>query len=317
MANTNSLPHISVVVPVYGCCECLVFLTNRLEKSLYAISNDYEIILINDSSPDFSWDVIKDLAKNNPKIKGINFSRNFGQHYAISAGLDFASGDWVVVMDCDLQDQPEEIIKLYNKALEGYDIVYGVSEFRGKRNFLTKLLRRFYFKLYDYFANNNFKTENLSFYIISKNVRNNMVLFREHSRHISSIMRHVGFKIIGIPIEHREREIGESTYNFSKRVHLALVGLIAYSSTLLRFSFYLGFIFAFFSLTYGIYILFIKIFMSYSLPGFTSLATLIAFSTGLILIVLGIIGIYMEKIYLETKNRPLYIVKDYINIESK
>jgi len=310
-------PHISVVVPVYGCSECLILLTKRLEDSLLSISPDYEIILVNDSSPDFSWNVIKDVAGKNPKIKGINFSRNFGQHYAISAGLDFASGEWVVVMDCDLQDQPEEIKKLYNKALEGYDIVYGVSEFRGKRNFITKLLRVVYFKLYDFFANNNFKTENLSFYIISRNVRNNMVLFREHSRHISSIMRHVGFKIIGIPIDHKEREFGKSTYNFSKRVKLALVGLIAHSSTLLRFSFYLGFIFSFFSFSYGIYILFIKIFMSYSVPGFTSLATLIAFSTGLILTVLGIIGIYLENIYLETKNRPLYIVKDYINIESK
>jgi dolichol-phosphate mannosyltransferase len=310
-------PHISVVVPVYGCSECLILLTKRLEDSLLSISPDYEIILVNDSSPDFSWNVIKDVAGKNPKIKGINFSRNFGQHYAISAGLDFASGEWVVVMDCDLQDQPEEIKKLYNRALEGYDIVYGVSEFRGKRNFITKLLRVVYFKLYDFFANNNFKTENLSFYIISRNVRNNMVLFREHSRHISSIMRHVGFKIIGIPIDHKEREFGKSTYNFSKRVKLALVGLIAHSSTLLRFSFYLGFIFSFFSFSYGIYILFIKIFMSYSVPGFTSLATLIAFSTGLILTVLGIIGIYLENIYLETKNRPLYIVKDYINIESK
>ncbi len=313
----NQSPHISVVSPVYGCRECLISLCDRLDKSLSTISPNYEVILVNDASPDLAWETIKEISEKNPKIKGVNFSRNFGQHYAISAGLDFASGDWVVVMDCDLQDQPEEIIKLYKKACEGYDIVYGVSEFRGKRNFITKLLRIIYFKLYDFFANNTFKTENLSFYIISKNVRNNMVLFREHSRHISSIMRHVGFKIIGIPIDHKEREIGKSTYNFSKRVKLALVGLIAHSSTLLRFSFYLGFIFSFFSFSYGIYILFIKIFASYTVPGYTSLATLIAFSTGLILIVLGVIGIYLEKIYLETKNRPLYIVKDYINIESK
>ena len=115
---------ISVVSPVYGCADCLFELCQRLEETLRMVSSEYEIILVNDASKDGSWGNICELSFDNNKIKGINLSRNFGQHYAISAGLDVAEGDWVVVMDCDLQDRPEDVIKLYEKAVEGYEIVY-------------------------------------------------------------------------------------------------------------------------------------------------------------------------------------------------
>ncbi|NBV12561.1 MAG: glycosyltransferase [Sphingobacteriia bacterium] len=308
-------PEISVVVPVYGCAECLIALTSRLIQTLNPITTEYEIILVNDFSPDDSWNVVKQLGKENPKIKGIHFSRNFGQHFAISAGLDFARGKWTVVMDCDLQDPPEEITKLYAKAMEGYDIVYAVAEFRGDKSWLYQQMRKVYFNLYDRLAQNKFKTENLSFYIISAEVRESVCQFREQARHISSLLRHVGFKIVGIPIEHVEREFGKSSYTFSKRLNLALIGIIAHSSLLLKFSLYIGFLFSFFSFGFGIYILLLKLITGTSLPGWTSLAILVAFSTGLILSVLGIIGIYLEKIYLETKRRPLYLIKEKVNLQ--
>ena len=117
--------HISVVTPVYGCSQTLEVLYTRLHNTLTSITDSFEIIMVNDASPDNAWESIKSLANKDPRVKGINLSRNFGQHRAISAGLDFAQGDWVVVMDCDLQDQPEEILKLYRKVQEGYDIVFG------------------------------------------------------------------------------------------------------------------------------------------------------------------------------------------------
>lgn len=136
---------ISVVTPVYGCCKSLNNLYERLNKTLSTITEDFEIIMVNDSSPDNAWDTIKELAKKDDRVKGINLSRNFGQHKAITAGLDYAKGDWIIVMDCDLQDQPEEIIKLFNKAQEGYDIVFGRRAER-KDSFFKKLGSMFFIK---------------------------------------------------------------------------------------------------------------------------------------------------------------------------
>ena len=310
-------PLISVVVPVYGCAECLLALYQRLELAIKGITQDFEIVLINDSSPDRAWTVITDLCKKDKRVKGINLSKNFGQHYAITAGMDFAKGQWIVVMDCDLQDQPEEIVNLYNKALEGFDIVYGISEFRSKKNFINQILSSAYYRFYDFLTQSRVKTTNLSFYILSKKAKNALVSLREHSRHTSSLMRYIGFKIEGINVEHKHREIGKSSYSFMKKLKLAIVGIISYSSLLLRFSFYLGFFFSLVSFLYGLFILYNKITHSYILPGWASTMTLISFSTGLILSVLGIIGIYIEKIFLEVKGRPLYIIDDVIDYENE
>lgn len=307
-------PHISVISPVYGCRDCLSSLCDRLDKVLSSISPNYEIILVNDASPDEAWNEIMHLSKKNPKIKGINFSRNFGQHYAISAGFDHANGDWIVVMDCDLQDQPEEIVKLYNKTKEGFDIVYGISFFRGKNSFLHSFFRKTYFKIYDMLAQNNFKTENLSFYIMSVKVKNSIILFRESSRHISSLMRYVGFKIVGIEIEHLERTFGKSSYSFLKRMNLAFTGIIAYSSVLLKISFVLGFLISILSFMMGMILVIKKLLGNYTIDGWLSIVALILFSTGLILSFMGIIGMYLEIMFLEVKNRPLYIIRDKLNL---
>ena len=137
--------HISVVTPIYGCVSCLEKLYKRLTETLSSITNDFEIIMINDASPDDAWTTVKFLAEQDSRVKGINLSRNFGQHRAITAGLDFAQGDWVVVMDCDLQDQPEEIVKLYNKAREGYDIVFGKRHQR-RDSFIKRIGSNFFIK---------------------------------------------------------------------------------------------------------------------------------------------------------------------------
>ena len=143
--------HISIVTPVYGCGTSLDALYLRLKKILLSITNDFEIIMVNDASPDNAWDTIKLLAKEDNRVKGINLSRNFGQHRAITAGLDYAQGDWVVVMDCDLQDQPEEILKLYNKAQEGYDVVFGRRHQR-KDSSYKRLGSKLFYKILGYFT---------------------------------------------------------------------------------------------------------------------------------------------------------------------
>ena len=149
MARQMENPHISIVTPVYGCANCLERLHERLVSSLSEISENFEIIMVNDGSPDDAWDRIIQLGKRDGRIKGINLSRNFGQHHAITAGLDYAHGDWVVVMDCDLQDQPEEISKLYRKAQEGYDVVFGRRIAR-RDNYLKRLGSELFYKVLEY-----------------------------------------------------------------------------------------------------------------------------------------------------------------------
>ena len=170
-------PHISVVTPVYGCSACLNQLHARLEAILTTITSDYEIIMVNDGSPDDAWETIKLLVEKDKNVKGVNLSRNYGQHKAITAGLDFADGDWVVVMDCDLQDQPEEIVKLYQEALKGFDVVFGRRDQR-KDSLFKKLSSKAFYKVYDYFTESKIDNTVANFSIISSKVVRTLRLLR-------------------------------------------------------------------------------------------------------------------------------------------
>jgi glycosyltransferase involved in cell wall biosynthesis len=310
----ENLPHFSVIIPVYGCSECLQSLCDRLIITLEKISKNFEIFLINDRSPDSSWLKIKELSALDNRIKGVLFSRNYGQHYAITAGFDLAKGDYIVVMDCDLQDQPEEILNLYKKAQEGYEIVYGFSSFRGYNSIMRNFFRSIYITLYDYLAQTNYKSVNLSFFLVSRIVRDAIIQYKESARHISSIVRDVGFTIEGVEVKHLERTIGKSSYNFRKRLKLALTGLISYSPKLLKISLYVGFVFSLISIVIAGIIVYKRLYETVYYPGWASLSVLILFSTGITLFFLGILGVYIEKIFNEIKNRPLYIIEEKVNL---
>jgi glycosyltransferase involved in cell wall biosynthesis len=310
----NNSPLFSIVVAVYGCAICLEELTERLNRALTPLSENYEILLVDDRSLDDAWSVIRKLTAQDNRIKGIRFSRNFGHHNALTAGLEYARGRWIVLMDCDLQDRPEEIQTLYRKAEEGYDIVYAVSEFRGSRSWLMKWFRKTYFYLYDFLSNSGYQATNLSFCILSSRVRDSFVQLKESSRHISSLLRYLGYKITGVSVVHEERSRGKSSYTWTKRFQLAYDGLIAYSSRLLKISFVMGILFSFFAFLLGGYLIINWIRGQSVLPGWTSLMVFIAFSAGMILISVGIVGMYLEKVYLEVKHRPLYIVDEVLNV---
>ena len=301
--------YITIITPVYGCSKSLEKLYLRLKNTLSQITENFEIIMVNDASPDNAWEVIKELAKKDSRIKGINLSRNFGQHKAITAGLDYAQGDWIVVMDCDLQDQPEEIIKLYNKAQEGYDIVFGR---RAKRQdkFFKKMSSKLFYKIYDYFTES--KTDNTiaNFSIISNKVLLYLRKFREQNRSYPLFVNWVGFKRTNIDIEHASREEGESSYTFKKLINFAIDNIVSYSNKPLRLSIMFGFILSCFSLIYGVWLI-IRYFL-YGTPvtGWTSVMVSIYFIAGLLFANMGILGLYIGKIFNEAKNRPIYIVDE-------
>lgn len=300
-------PHISVVTPVYGCSKCLSSLSVRLNKVLSTINKDYEIIMVNDASPDESWAEIMELAKNDSRIKGINLSKNFGQHNAIAAGLDYSKGDWVVVMDCDLQDQPEEIIKLYNKALEGYDVVFGRRELR-KDSFFKKITSKVFYKIYDYLT--DFKTDNTiaNFSIISSKVVKSYRKMEEQHKPYGYFINWLGFNRADITIQHAQRLHGESSYSFNKLVELALNNIVSQSNKPLKISIKIGFLMSFLSLIYAFYLIVRHFITDFSVEGWTSVMVSIYFVAGLILMNLGFIGLYIGKVFDETKNRPLYVV---------
>jgi len=304
---------ISVVIPVYNAETCLQELYRRLKVSLESITSDFEIILIEDCGQDHSWEVIADLAKHDPRVKGMRFSRNFGQHHGITAGLDSCDGDWVVVMDCDLQDQPEEIPRLYSKALEGYDVVLARRDERHD-NFFKKLASRAFYKLFSYLAEIDYDARIGNFRIISRKVVMSYRLMREQLRFFVGQIDWMGFPTASIRVEHAFRFDGKSTYSFRKLSKLAASAIIAYSDKPLRLSIKLGFMISLFAFCYGIYIICRALFYGIPIMGWSSLIVSIYFIGGIIIGILGILGIYLGKTFDETKKRPLYIVKDQINI---
>ena len=302
-------PHISVVTPVYGCSTCLNQLYERLVTTLATISNDYEIIMVNDGSPDDAWQQIKILAGKDEKVKGVNLSRNYGQHRAITAGLDFAQGDWVVVMDCDLQDQPEEILKLYQQAIKGFDIVFGR---RGQRrdSFLKQLGSKAFYRIYGYFTESEVDNTVANFSIISSKVVEKLRSLKEQNRSYPLFVNWIGFTRMDVTIEHAPRDSGKSSYTIRKLIDLAVDSIISQSNKPLRMSIKFGFILSLASLIYASWL--IARYLVYSVPvaGWTSVMVSIYFIGGLLFANMGVLGLYIGKTFDEAKNRPLYLVQD-------
>jgi polyisoprenyl-phosphate glycosyltransferase len=306
------MPHLSVVVPVYKAENSLHELHRRLRESLGSITPDFEIVLVEDCGGDRSWDIIRDLAAKDPRVVGIKFSRNFGQHYGITAGLDHCDGDWVVVMDCDLQDRPEEIPRLYEKAREGFDVVLAR---RGKRKDspLKRLTSWGYYKVFNYLADTDYDSEVGNFRIVSRKVVDNFRAMRENLRFFGGMVDWMGFPTANIEVRHSERFDGKSTYTLRKLLRLATEIIIAYSDKPLRLSIKIGFAMSALAFLYGGYIMVRALLYGSPVMGWSSLIVSLFFIGGIIIANLGIIGIYLGKTFDETKKRPLYIVKERTN----
>lgn len=307
--NQKNNIHISIVIPIYGCTSMLNQLYQRLSTTLSTITKNFEIIMVNDSSPDNAWESIKLLAKEDKRVKGINFSRNFGQHKAITAGLDYAKGDWVVVMDCDLQDQPEEISKLYNKAQEGYDVVFG-KRVQRQDKFLKKNLSKVFYKIYDYLTGYDTDHSIANFSIIASKVVKNFRTMGEQHKPYGYFVNWLGFKRVNIEIEHAERAEGESSYSFKKLIDLAINNIISQSNKPLKMSIKFGFTMSFFSASYALYLVSRYLLSDITVAGWTSVMVSIYFLAGLLLVNLGFVGLYIGKIFDETKARPLYVIDE-------
>lgn len=297
---------ISVVIPVYQCAGCLMELNSRLVFSLSKITNQFEIIYVDDRAKDDAWSIIAELAKNDKHIKGLRLSRNFGQHLAITAGLEKSQGDWVVVMDCDLQDPPEEIIRLYEKALEGFDIVFS-KRIRKKHAFYRRLLSYTYFKLMTKFTDRYFNPELGSFSIIARKVVTSFLKFKDSDRHYLFILYWLGYNYTSINYEHTERFCGRSSYRISTLLKHAIKGVLFQTSAPLKLIASLGLFVSFIGFYFAMYIIY-RYFFHDVMPGWSSIAVLISIIGGAIISSLGIVGLYIARIFEQVKDRPLYII---------
>ncbi len=310
-------PLISIVSPVYKAEKIVPELVKRVICEVSKITENFEIVLVEDCGPDNSWAKIEQECAKDKRIKGIKFSRNFGQHYAITAGLTFSKGDYVIVMDCDLQDNPKYIPMLYESALQGNEIVLTYKK-RREHSFLKNLAASLFFSVFNYLVDNkdyhNNTTKNIGSYsLLSKKAVNSFLTIKEFHRHYLMIVRMLGFKKNYIAIEHDKRFEGRTSYTFSKLIRHAIYGITSQSDKLLRISITLGCIMFILSIIWAIIII-AKYFTTGLLSGYASIMGFELLGTGIILISIGITGIYIGKIFEQVKKRPLFIVDKCLNI---
>ena len=307
-------PYFSIVSPVYKAERIVDQLVFEIKKHVEQITQDYEIILVEDGSPDGSWDKIEKQCKTDPRIKGIKLSRNFGQHYAITAGLDHTNGEWIVVMDCDLQDRPEEIINLYQKAGKGFDVVLARRATR-QDSTNKKISSKLFYKVLGYLTGTEQDAAVANFGIYHRRVVNAICSMREQIRYFPTMVKWVGFKKTYLDVVHSGREDGKSTYTFKKLLALAFDILLANSEKPIRLIVKTGLFISTVAFLFGLIVL-VKYFVgSIEVMGYTSLILSLWFLGGMIMMMLGIIGLYIGKTFQGVKNRPIYIVAEKENMD--
>jgi glycosyltransferase involved in cell wall biosynthesis len=303
---------LSVVVPLFNEERNVQELTQRLIKTIQPITQDYEVLIIDDGSVDKTWREVEAAGLLNKRIKGVKLSKNFGHHHAITAGLHKSKGDWVVVMDGDLQDRPEVIPNLMDKANKGFDVVF-VSRLNRPESFGYKILQKIFYSILRYMSGINFDHRQANFSIISRKVVDAFKKFPENVRFYSSTILWLGFSRSFIEAEHGTRYAGTPSYTFKKRVNLAFDIILAFSERPLKFAIGLGFLMSVISFGFFSWVVVGYLNWGFSVIGWPSIMASIFLSSGSILVVLGIIGIYLGRVFSEVKSRPLYLIQDEIN----
>ena len=304
--------HLSIVIPVFNEATLINELVQRVKNNIELISEDYEILIIDDGSSDNTWANILEEANESSKIKALKFSRNFGHHYAITAGLQHATGEWAIVMDGDLQDRPENIPPLYARAKEGYDIVF-VSRLNRPENILYKIMQKNFYWILNVLSGIDFDSSQANFSIIHRKVIDAFKSFPENSRFYGATIKWLGFKRTQIYADHGVRFSGRPSYTYKKRIKLATDIILSFSERPLKFAIILGMLTSISSIFSTFWIVYAKITRGYEVQGWTSLILTTLFFSGVILIILGILGIYLGRVFQEVKKRPLFVVCDKIN----
>jgi dolichol-phosphate mannosyltransferase len=298
---------ISVVVPVYGCGDCLRALHRRLVDALTGLGVAHELIFVDDRSPDDAWPVLRELAASDPSVRALRLSKNFGQHAAITAGLTESRGRYAVVMDCDLQDPPEEIPRLYAKAREGFDVVLSKRTER-RQSFLRRVAAGAYFRAHNMLARGDLHTNYTNLSIVSRKVVDAFLTLGDRDRQYLLIVHWLGFERATIEVAPSDRHSGRSAYTLPQLLRVAADGLFFQTTVLLRWIIYVGFLMAFAGVVLAGYAIVVAAIAGRHLPQWTALPILILMLAGFIIISTGVAGLYVGKIFEQVKGRPLFVI---------
>jgi dolichol-phosphate mannosyltransferase len=305
----NGKTMISVIIPAYNEAGNVEIITQKVSEQLKAFDS-YEIIFIDDGSTDTTLEEIKRITKSECAIKYISLSRNFGHQKALKAGLDHAKGDCVISMDGDMQHPPELINKLIEKWKEGYDVVYTVRNEAKDTGLMKKMTSVVFYKILNKISDVDIPLGAADFRLLDKKVVNELRGFKENWLFIRGLVSWLGFKQTGVEYRVQKRYTGNSKYPVSKMIAFAIQGITSFSILPLRISILLGFLFSTGSFLYAVYALFAKYILKVAIVGWTSILLSVLFLGGIQLIFLGVIGEYLGKMFIETKNRPNYVIKE-------
>ncbi len=310
-------PEISIVIPVYGCDSFLKPLYQRVVRAMDDLGLDFELIFVDDRGPGRPWEIITGLALQDHRVRGLRLSRNFGQHYAISAGIDHCRGKWLIVMDCDLQDLPEEIGKLWNKAALGYDIVVGRRVER-QDGFFKRISSRIYHKVLSYMTDLPSDAARGNFGLYSGRVVSELKKMPETARMFPLLVRWLGFETAAVDVRHGPREHGQSSYTTAMLISLAADAIISHSNKPLKMFIKIGFAMSFLSFCFGLWIIagYFFFYQGQTLLGWSSIMVSMYFLAGLMLSGMGVLGVYIGRIFNQVKGRPLYVVSEMTVLEN-
>lgn len=311
MTISSTTPELSVVVPVFNEEENLPELQNRLQTVLDELFERWEIIYVDDGSSDASVELIRQFHQDEPQVKLIRLSRNFGHQAALNAGLDFAEGDGVVMMDADLQDPPELLRDLTSEWRNGGEVVYAIRSHR-EGSAMKRVAYRGFYRLYHRLASIDVPLDSGDFCLVDRQVADAIRTLPESQRFLRGLRSWVGFHQVGVPYDRPERFAGEPKYGFRGLVKLAMDGLLGFSATPLRMSSLLGFVTALAGVLYILFAVGSRVRTGNIPEGWTSTVALILVLGGVQLLVIGIVGEYLARVFEETKRRPSYVIRDRI-----
>ncbi|GAB1797272.1 MULTISPECIES: glycosyltransferase family 2 protein [Priestia] len=313
----SSIVKYSIVVPVYNEEEVIHETYRRLTEVMHSTKEAYELLFVNDGSRDRTAEIIKEYSEQDPAVVLLDFARNFGHQIAITAGMDYARGEAVVVIDADLQDPPELILEMIEKWKQGFDVVYAKRTKRKGETYFKKQTAAMFYRFLRAMTDIDIPLDTGDFRLLDRKVCNQMNSIQEKNRFVRGLVSWVGFKQIAVEYERDERLAGESKYPLKKMLKLSMDGITSFSYKPLKLASYAGVTLSGIGFIYLLVVLYLKLFTDSTITGWSSLIVIQLFFSGIILIILGMIGEYIGRIYDETKNRPLYIVREKYQLEPR
>ncbi|MBO9542051.1 glycosyltransferase family 2 protein [bacterium] len=308
---------ISIVVPIYNEEAIILELHRRLTAVMQGMPDDYELVFVNDGSRDGSRQLLKGVVSSDPRSRLIDLSRNFGHQIAITAGLDHARGDAVVIIDADLQDPPEVIPRLVEKWREGFDVVYAVRAKRQGESLFKRVTAAGFYRLIARITNVEIPIDTGDFRLMNRRAVESLKRVREKNRFVRGLVAWIGFRQVGVEFVREERFAGETKYPLKKMLKFAFDGITSFSFLPLQLATYLGFLVSGVSFLGILYVIYLRVFAHATIVGWASLMAVLLFLGGVQLITIGIIGEYIGRIYEEVRGRPLYLTQEVLGFDER